>query len=106
MDQSKISLDKVTPSLVVDFKDTHKESPYSAQTFSDKAINCGEVIKESFSNSTVLHPNGPNLEISAKYFENSIEELGDNYEDIESFQINSNISRKFFSSFPCIAFII
>ena len=47
------------------------------------AINCGEVIKESFSNSAVLHPNGPNLEISVKDFENSIEEPGDNYEDIE-----------------------
>lgn len=67
----------------LDFKDTYKESPYSAQTLNDKAINCGEVIKESFSNSTVLHPSGPNLEISVKDFENSIEEPGDNYEDIE-----------------------
>ena len=31
----------------------------------------------------MLHPNGPNLEISVKDFENSIEEPGDNYEDIE-----------------------
>ena len=81
-DQSKISPDKVTPSLVLDFKDTYKESPHSAQTFNDEAINCGKVIKESFSNSTVIHPNGPNLEITVKDFENSIEEPGDNYEDI------------------------
>ena len=31
----------------------------------------------------MIHPNGPNLEISVKDFENSIEEPGDNYEDIE-----------------------
>ena len=31
----------------------------------------------------MLHPNGPNLEISVTDFENSIEEPGDNYEDIE-----------------------
>ena len=48
LDQSKISPDKVTPSLVLGFKDTYKDSPYSAQAFNDKAINCGEVIKESF----------------------------------------------------------
>ena len=31
----------------------------------------------------MLHPNGPNLEMSVTDFENSIEEPGDNYEDIE-----------------------
>ena len=104
LDQSKISPTKVIPSLNLDVEDRDKEDPLSFQTLSDKGINIGEVILESYSNSKILHSNYPDSKENTRNFENPIEEPIDNHEDIEmEFIVDGTLRIRSRKNIPFIA---